>query len=465
MISKAKASNRPPQKGGLLVQGGRWRLDAVDWTKLRRFRWVPIAFAVVWIVVVWVQIILRPRGDFPHHFELGRRLAQGIFIYEGELDFVYPPFWAMIHAPLHYFGLHAAQIIVYPLAIVAIVVLVRTLRCLSEKSMPLSSDASFWSTTVAVLLGSLFLGRDLPEVGVNTALVAMSWLSVYFWSRRRDILGGTVLGMAAAMKCTPLLFVAWFMLKRQWKIAAAACAAFVLFTLSPVLVSGPAQYARMMETWISGVVNGLGDPNPSRGPLGEEKVENLSLRPALARYLMHLPYGHLGRPETSDDPRRHNNPPSPYYYQFLDLPVFWAGIVTRILMAALFLWMAVIMRRRPATRDSIEIVWECAALSILILLFSPITWVQHAVGVLPALYLICRAVFAGFGLSRWQTAAMGAFCIFCLIMNRFFWGRDFMKLANSYRVKTLGFIILLGVVLAFRRRFFKMEKSFGSESR
>lgn len=427
------------------------RLESFDWARMRRFRWVPISFAAVWVTVVWIQIILRPQGDFRHHFELGRRLALGTFIYENGLDFVYPPFWALVHAPLSLLGLHAAQIIVYPLAVAAIATLVLTLRSLSEKSIPLSRDASFWSTTLAIVLGSLFLGRDLPEVGVNTALVAMSWLSVYLWSKGRDIAGGAVLGMAAAMKCTPLLFVAWFMLKRQWKIAAAACAAFVLFTLSPVLVSGPDQYGRMMETWVLGVARGLSDPDPSRGPLGEEKVENLSLRPALARYLMHLPYGHMGRPETSDNPGRPNDPPSPYYYQFLDLPVSQAGMVTRLLMAALFFWMVWLMRRKPASRISIEALWECAAVSILILLFSPITWVQHGVGVLPALYLICRSAFAGFSFSRWQIAAMGAFTIFCAIMSRFFFGRDFIKLVNAYRLKTLGFILLLSVVLACRR--------------
>ena len=433
--------------------------SSIDWAKLRRFRWVPIASAAVWVTVVWIQIILRPQGDFHIHFELGGRLARGLFIYENGLDFVYPPFWALIHAPLHPFGLHAAQIMVYPLAVIAIATLVFTLKRLCEKSIPLSPDASFWSTTLAILLGSLFLGRDLPEVGVNTALVAMSWLSVYLWSKEHDVAGGAILGLAAAMKCTPLLFVAWFAIKRQWKIAAAACGAFALFTLSPVLVSGPGQYAHMMETWISGVVQGLSDPDPSRGPLGQEKVENLSLRPALARYLMHLPYGHMGRPETSDNPQRPGNPPSPYYYQFLDLSVSQAGMVARLIIAALFFWMVLLMRRRPISRSSVEIVWECAAVSILILLFSPITWAQHAVGVLPALFLICRAAFAGFSLSRWQTAAMGAFAIFCLIMNRFLFGRDFIKLANAYRVKTLGFVLLLSVVLAYRRRFLIVERS------
>lgn len=426
------------------------QLDLIDWAKLRRFRWVPIASAAVWALVVWIQIILKPRGDFPLHFELGRRLAKGVFIYKDGLDFVYPPFWALIHAPLHIFGLHAAQVIVFPLSIVAITILVLTLRRLCEQDMPLSPDASFWSATLAILLACLFLGRDLPEVGVNTALVAMTWLSIYFWTKERDVAGGIVLGMAGALKCTPLLFVAWFILKRQWKIAATALAAFAVFTLSPILVSGPGQYAHMMETWVAGVVHGLSEPDPSRGPLGEEKVENLSLRPALARYLMHLPYRHKGRPEILGDPNHPDDPPNPYYYQFLDLPVSRAAMLTRFVMAALLIWSAWLMRHRPKDRNSPDAIWECAAVSILILLFSPITWVQHAVGVLPALFLICRAVFTGRRLSRWQTAAMGTYVIFCVIMSRFFCGREFIKLANSYRVKTLGFILLLSVVLALK---------------
>ena len=40
-------------------------------------------------------------------------------------------------------------------------------------------------------------------------------------------------------------------------------------------------------------------------------------------------------------------------------------------------------------------VWEGAVISLLILLYSPVTWKQHCVGVLPALYLVCRAALAG----------------------------------------------------------------------
>jgi alpha-1,2-mannosyltransferase len=427
------------------------RLHAIDWERLRRFKWIPILAAFIWLLVAWIQIIVLPRGDFRGHWGMGQRLVHGIFIYKGGLDNVYPPFWALVHAPLSFLGLHLSQILVYPLAAISIVVLLRVVQKLSEAQLPLGSDALFWSTALAVLLSSLFLGRDLPEVGVNTALVAMSWSAVYLWSKERDIAGGTLLGMAAALKCTPLLFVAWFVLKRQWKMAASSLIALFIFTLLPILVTGPAEYVHMMKHWTGFVVQGISDPDPSRGPLGEEKVENLALRPALARYLMHLPYGHMGRPESIGDGKT-ERPPSPFYLQFFDLPPFWAGVTVRIIMGALLLGMCWLMRRRPSDRNSFEIVWECAAVSILILLFSPVTWVQHSVGIVPAVYLICRAGFAGWHFPRWTMWAMSGYVLFCCVMSRALFGRDFIKLANSYRVKTIGFLLLLAVVLACLRQ-------------
>ena len=426
------------------------RIHAIDWERLRRFKWIPIAAASIWLLAAWIQIIALPRGDFRGSWNMGQRLIHGIFIYQGGLGTVYPPFWALAHAPLSFLGLHLSQILVYPLAAISIFILLRVVHKLSEAQLPLGSDALFWSTTLAILLSSLFLGRDLPEVGVNTALVALSWSAIYLWSKERDIAGGTLLGMAAALKCTPLLFVAWFALKRQWKMTASSVIALCIFTLLPILVTGPAEYVHMMKQWTGFVIQGMSDPDPSRGPLGEEKVENLSLRPALARYLMHLPYGHFGRPESVGDGKT-ERPPSPFYFQFLDLPPFWAGVVVRIIMAALLLGMCWLMRQPASERNSVEIVWECAAVSILILLFSPVTWVQHSVGIVPAVYLICRAGFAGWHFPRWTTWAMSGYVLFCCVMSRAFFGRDFVKLANSYRVKTIGFLLLLGVVLACRR--------------
>src|SRR5690606_24929913 len=101
---------------------------------------------------------------------------------------------------------------------------------------PLDEDRLFFVVVGAVFMSSRFLVRDMPECGVNLALVALSWLAVEFWVKHRDWAGGWCLGLAISLKCTPALFWAWFVWKRQWKMAGTTLAATVVFTLSPVLV-------------------------------------------------------------------------------------------------------------------------------------------------------------------------------------------------------------------------------------
>ena len=413
-----------------------------------RLRILPVLAASIWLLVVWVKIYLGIQpNDFYNHWELGRRFAAGTFIYENGLNYVYPPFWAMVHAPLTVVTPRLAKAIVFPLAPLSMAALLWVLNRLVRDQIPCDAGRQFWSAVLAVVLASRFLARDLQEVGVNTFLVAVSWLGLYCWRERRENLGGVLLGLVAALKCTPLLFVAWFILKRQWRMLVTTVAAAVFFTVAPILVMGPASYLQTIQFWFAGVVKGVGDADPSRGPLGEEKVENLALRPALARYLMHLPHGHLGRPETSEDPAHPTSPPSPYYLQFLDFTARQAGWVVRIVMMGLLSVLAWCFRSLPRSRDDPLLVWEWAAVSLLILLFSPITWTQHCVGALPALYLICRAFLARRPIPRLAVYAVGVYGLLVVVLNRAFLGRDLTKLMDSYRAKTLAILLLLAAVI------------------
>jgi alpha-1,2-mannosyltransferase len=410
--------------------------------------WLPIAIGAAWLTVVWVQIVAAPQGDFPRHWEQGRRLLAGEFIYADGLNVVYPPLWALAHAPLTIMSAHTAQVVVYPLALLALAFLLRTLAGMSAPQLPLPAERAVWSAAAAVTLAAPFVSRDLPEVGVNTALVALSWLAVALWSRGRDVAAGMSLGLAAALKCTPLLFVAYFALKRQWRVAAVSALACAAFTLSPALVQGPGPYARAMEAWLATVWRGVTEPDPSRGPLGEQKVESLALRPALARYLMRLPPGHLGRPESSDVPERPHGAPSPFYLHVGALAPRPAGIVATIVMAGLLLLAAWRCRFPPDGREDPAIPWEAALVSILILLYSPITWKQHCVGALPALYLVCRHLAAGRALPRAALGALAGYTVLVVLLNRALVGRDITKLLDGYHVKTLALLLLGGVTLA-----------------
>ena len=124
--------------------------------------------------------------------------------------------------------------------------------------------------------------------------------------------------------------------------------------------------------------------------LGQEEVWNVALKPTMARYLMHLPEGHKGRIASA------------LRAEWLDLSAPVAGVVIKSGMFVLLAIVAWRFRRPVLDRQEEVILWEAAVVSLLILLYSPLTWRQHCVAVFPAFYLISRAAIAKGKLSSWM---------------------------------------------------------------
>ena len=79
-------------------------------------RMAAIAVVIGMVAIKWLNIIRSPRGDFLNHWEFGRRILSGQFLYEFGLNIPYPPFWAMAHAPLTALSVGLAQSLVFVLA-------------------------------------------------------------------------------------------------------------------------------------------------------------------------------------------------------------------------------------------------------------------------------------------------------------------------------------------------------------
>jgi hypothetical protein len=121
--------------------------------------------------------------------------------------------------------------------------------------------------------------------------------------------------------------------------------------------------------------------------------------------------------------------------------------VVRIVQAALVLTVACLFRKKPASPGDPLLLWEYAAVTLLALLLSPVTWKAHAVAVLPASYLICRRSLWEGKLSRWPGALLLLYAVPGVLLNRGLCGRSFIKLVDCYRLKTFGFLCLLAAVL------------------
>ncbi len=162
----------------------------------------------------------------------------------GRLVFTYPPSAALAFVPLALLpaGAAGAAMVLASVAAggwaAAIVLGIERLRWLS--TLPL----------LVALAASEPIARTLILGQVNLVLILMVLLDALVVPRRWR---GVLVGLAAAIKLTPLVFVLWFLIRRDWRSAARSFATFLLATAAAALVL-PTDSA----TYWSGAVATLG---------------------------------------------------------------------------------------------------------------------------------------------------------------------------------------------------------------
>jgi len=214
----------------------------------RRSRWllpalliaVFAAIAALYAALAWLR---SPRQmDLHIYREAMAFMANGHFLYDyvyqyvldGQLQtlgFTYPPFAALLllplgslpEAPTQVAWLAATFIEVLLLA----VALVWGLHKEGRRPRPALRDPGTWTVVlwfaVALLVSVPTLGHVL--VGqVSLALVLLVYVDMTFVPRRWR---GPLTGIAAAIKLTPLVFIGYLLLARQWRASAQAAITFV----------------------------------------------------------------------------------------------------------------------------------------------------------------------------------------------------------------------------------------------
>ena len=212
-----------------------------------------------------------------------------------------------------------------------------------------------------------------------------------------------------------------------------------VFPLANSSLQGPrsGNISKHISFWKGNVLAGVTQKDPSIGVLGPDELANKSLRPMLARYLMQLPADHPGRF------------PGAAHIDFLRLPPATANLIIKIVTLGSFLIIVWLFVRSPADLRSPAILWECAVMSILMLLYSPITWGEHCVALIPAVYLVCLRFSTGKPVPRWIKRTMAAVVFLLILVNRSLLGTWFSELAESYHFITFCMIALAAVSLAF----------------
>ncbi|MFJ9152383.1 glycosyltransferase 87 family protein [Streptomyces sp. NPDC102270] len=250
--------------------------------------------------------------------------------------FTYPPFAAVAMLPMAALGLRAAIVVGLLLNLVALAAVVRLLTGRAWRRH------GWYDCVLGACALALFEPlRDTFSFGqVNLLLLALVLVDAWLLATGRERWAGAGIGLAAAVKLTPALFIGLLLLARRGRAAAVATSVALAATgFAAVVAPDASRFYWTDAMWDTTRVGRL------------DYVSNQSLQGILAR---------LGEPDRT----------------------VWAVAV----LLTLGVW-AVRARRAVAAGD-----WAAAfALTgLTACLVSPITWVHHLVWLLPSFAVLVR---------------------------------------------------------------------------
>jgi alpha-1,2-mannosyltransferase len=304
--------------------------------------------------------------------------------------FTYPPFAALSMLPMALVGLHTAIAIGLLLNLAALAAVVWILV-----GPALRRYGWFGFAMAACLLALFEPVRDTFSFGqVNLLLLALVLSDAWLLSTGRGRRAGVGIGLAAAIKLTPAIFIGMLLLARRWRAAAVATAVAAAATALAARVAPDAsRFYWTHALWDTDRIGRLG------------YVSNQSLQGVLARLVA------PGEPSKA----------------------LWA--TSALVVLCVWAWRT---SRAVADEDWIA---AFALTGLTACLVSPITWVHHLVWLLPSFAVLLR---------RHRPRIAGI--LYAILCSSVVWlwfqdasGLDAFVGSNAYTWITLGLLLWLPV--------------------
>jgi uncharacterized membrane protein len=212
-------------------------MKELDITRPRAVRaaWIGLGAAVVLVVVF--SVVYKPL-DFSVYRWGGQEVTHGLRLYRTRYVqghdrewFTYPPFAAIVFVPIAAVPAVIGQVGWQLVSLIALACTsVITLNLAGYRpSRTVMAAIVACAITLEPMYHTLYLGQ------INFILLALILIDV--WRAARGRPAGIGIGLAAAVKLTPLIFIPFFLVARRWKDAAVATATFLACGLIGYLIA------------------------------------------------------------------------------------------------------------------------------------------------------------------------------------------------------------------------------------
>ena len=387
-----------------------------------------------------ISVYLRGT-DFPVVYEAGNRMFhfERITYFEAHA-FSYPPFFAFISIPLALLPYQLAKMIYFFLSIGALVVSVKWLKIILDKSsgfkIPDSSQMSKLFTGIYLLLTARFIINNFEHLQSDMFVLLSMTGGLYFFIKGKNVHSAFMLAFGAAIKVTPFLMLVYFLWKREWKIFIIG----LIFTLSlnilPDIFFGSKRDNSYLSEWTPLISGRL---NPQDSSIETDKVwgltsrMNQSLSTTLQRYFTNSPVIIYSDHKV--------------YVNMLSLDpksVKLIALFIVLFMGAGFAW---VTRKRIYSRSDDRYLLEYALALILILLASPVSSKPHFSTLLLSHALIIASLYHGLLNRTYLNSLLFAFALSTIMVDGIVGkeiGRYLEALGNvTFHAITAGSLVLI----------------------
>jgi alpha-1,2-mannosyltransferase len=401
----------------------------------RRFvPWVLGALTAI-AFVAWI----RRGGDLVNYIFVGELVLSGSHIYKDSPPGLntWPPLFSVLSVPLALLArpsVYLARgvwlvlnlgVLWLVLRLIARLVYGRELRLTAPGGGALSLASP--EILVPLVCTGRYLVSNFEYLQMGLILFALTLGGLRLATTGRAAAGGTLLGLAAAIKVMPVVFIPYLAYRGRWKAAAAATLATAAFSLSPVLVFGWQRFRDYVPAWLAMVGAGW--------PVGPQ---NQSVFAMWDRFIGHdlapLSVGGIHNLPRSGDPS-----------------VVVAVAATLAVVGGLALWAC---RGRPRP-DGWAVLAEWSLVFIVSSLFGPVAWKNYLVVLLlpnTLLFAVWRAADLPPALRRTAGSVLIAAFVIGGLTAPGLLGKGLAERLEMASVITLGGLVVLGGMLWLRPR-------------
>ncbi len=378
----------------------------IGWAALNRrlnsptgFRALLSIFIVTAIAFSAVPLLHYFRGrsimDYELWYDTGKHVLAGdeiFFLRSGKYDFMYPPSCALFLASASLLG-HAGLIL--------LLVAINSAAWFSSARLAaiLANGHRFvnnvWLYLIPSLVVIVYIWSSYHLGQPNLVLLALMLGAFVALRAKREISGGALIALAAAIKAFPVIAIIYLIYRRYWKAAVSVVATLTfLLLILPAPFRGFERAWRDLEKWSSGMLK-YDAATVAQRPMRSYTWKNQSLVSVTNRLLRHVDADAASAPHT------------PIFVNLADVKFRTVNaIIIGVALALGILFIAVMPQRGMRTAESDAI--ELALLLLMMLMITPLSFGYFFSWLMLPFAVITQRVLAGKGwaLLWWSVPAV-----------------------------------------------------------